>query len=386
MEIQAKILFHISFLVTIFIHTIYRGATNVKVASLAYILGLCYSVTYLIFTKFVVIKTFNVSNSEMAPSPESLQCDSHASVIDFVTIFNNILPEKEEVFQDLQENFNQSLDFSQNLVAFHSKIIEIHQQLDEELNQQKIHNVRLTVEVEDIPNNESYERLESLTLKVSSQPWIFSQQDQVSIEQLKQDLNVASELNKKITNEENLPEINIAGDIEPSLKITYESIEFFNCQYTVERCKVSDLSFSNDVNVAKYEALSASVNDQVRDKITIHNFASSDTIEIELYPEKLGRVKIKCLIEEADKIVVEVSAEKLTTLAILQQNSLELKEIIDKNFRDNNSTQLNFQMSQDKKEENNQENNRSGYINISDEVKIGTTVHFLHNGIINLTV
>ncbi len=334
-----------------------------------------------------MIKTFNISDPELALSPESLPSDSHTSVIDFFTLFNNILPEKEELLEDLQENFNQNPDFVNNLVAFQAKIIEIHEKLWEDPCKYNISNVKLTVDnLAEIANSDNYEMLDCLTLEVSSQPWIFSPQEELQMADLKKLLDPEN-LNKATLNNKIVTENNFISETEPRLNVSYESIEFFNSQYIVSHSNISDLSFNNNINLEKYDALTTAVNNQVRDKVIFHNFTSSDTIEIELYPETLGQVKIKCLVEESDRVIVEVSAEKLTTLSILQQNALELKEIIDKNFSSNDSSQLNFQMSQEKNRENNHNNvNDQIYLQSSEETPITTKVHFLHNGIINLIV
>jgi hypothetical protein len=65
----------------------------------------------------------------------------------------------------------------------------------------------------------------------------------------------------------------------------------------------------------------------------------SDTLEIELYPEKLGKIKIKCNIDNDDKMILQVSADKLTTLGLLQQNVIELQDIIG---LDGNETYLGY--------------------------------------------
>jgi len=332
-----------------------------------------------------VIKTLNIPGAEITQNSEALQCDSHDSVIEFITIFNNIFPEKEQIFKDSQENFNFSYDFSADSLAFHSKIIEIHEELSEKTNEQ-ISNIQLTIDFkQDIPIEtevDENERLECLTLKVSGQPWIFGPKDQ--------DLpKIPSYVNQQLTKDdvvEETPRI-IEKTVEPTLKINSDSIDFFNCGYIVQECNVSKFTFEPQATVEKYEALSTAIHSQIKERVLVHNFASSDTLEIELYPQKLGKVKIRCDIENNDKVTVQVSAEKLTTLAILQQNAQELKEIIDRNFRESQSmeSQLSFEMSNETNQQENRDRNSSAF-KVSKEEEIKTTVHFLHNGIINLSV
>jgi hypothetical protein len=337
-----------------------------------------------------VIKTFNTPLADITNSVEAHLCESHGSVIDFIEVFNTLGVEKYKIFE---ENYNSDAFFSEKALAFNAKVIELHESLVSEEDIPQVPQKQFIIEntpQTDISDNDLDSQVECLTLKVSSQPWVFSQEHKVYLEDL-------SHLLKKPIQSQVVIETptNITSNIETVKKfdennkivINLESVDFSNLTYMIHQCSECEFNFTPEVNIEKYEALGHALYNQVREKVIVHDF-SSDTFQIELYPERLGKVKIKCDLDQDDKVIVQVSAEKLTTLSLLQQNALELKDIINKNFSERSAeTDISFTMSHDKQNhDQSRSRDQKSHILSTNEDKINTTVYFLHNGIINLTV
>ena len=114
------------------------------------------------------------------------------------------------------------------------------------------------------------------------------------------------------------------------LEIKSENIHFSLPMHILHECDSYDFSINNNVNIEKYEALSNSVHKQMIEKIELHSFSDDDTIEISLYPATLGKVKVKCFTKDNERVIIHVSAEKLSTLSLLQNNAQELKDVLSK--------------------------------------------------------
>ena len=355
--------------------------------------------TYICKKHMSLIKTLNKPLVDLNVNSDTHHCELHDNVIDFLEVFNLLNSQSEKVDE---EKFNQGSLFSQQILAFHSKIIEIHENLDLEENKisilQEIYMGDNTVEdtYEDICNDFN-KNIECITLRVSSQPWVFSPNYKVSSDD---SLQTLKSLNNKLDLIPNPPAENKlktgatqeTAKSEVVLEINQEMlpdlVQVHTSDYIVHEYIKYDCSFSQELNIKKYEALSNVVHNQVCAQVKMHNFNLADSIEIELYPEKLGRVKIKCNIDIDDKIILQVSTEKLTTLALLQQNALELKETIAKNFNDyhQDKTELSFSMSDGSNDDNKQSHNNSHNQFPVSDIKTNTIVYFLHNGIVNLVV
>jgi hypothetical protein len=341
-----------------------------------------------------LIKTLNTPLVDLNINSETHPCELHDNVIDFLEVFNLLNSQSEKIYE---EKFNQGSLFSQQILDLHSKIIEIHENLDLEEKiisiPQEIYIGENTVEVtyED-KYNDFNKNIECITLRVSSQPWVFSPNCKVACDNA---LETLKSLNNKLDLIPNPPAENKLkttavekSEVVLEMKeMSPDLVQVNTSDYIVHEYIKYDCSFSQELNIKKYEALSNAVHNQVCGQVKMHNFNLEDSIEIELYPEKLGKVKIKCNIDSDDRIILQVSTEKLTTLALLQQNALELKETIAKNFNDyhQDKTELSFSMSDDSSDNKQNKHNSHNQFPVSD-IKTNTIVYFLHNGIVNLVV
>jgi flagellar hook-length control protein FliK len=407
-----------------------------------------------------VIKTFNKSIVDLTNQQETHLHASYNSLIDFLEGFNLINSQKDKI---LEKTFNSQDFVSPKVFAFNTKVMEMYEAASLDQNLSLTQDIEPIVELslnitadEMYPNQDIDNIIDCLTLKVSSQPWIFSPNHNISCESLSQTLYPVkdisdTDLNERLNNNLDIDQektfndkyenkqLNLVTDIsdtdlnerlnnnleidqEKTFNDKYEnkqlnpvtdisdtefnhafnnnididqekkqvsktdSIDSYSQDYIIYECTRCDFSFSPEINIKKYEALSNAINGQIYKEVTLHHFNESDTLEIDLYPEKLGKIKIKCNIDNDDKMILQVSAEKLTTLGLLQQNFSELQDIIGKNFLDssNDKTELSFTMS-----DNGNNQDRKDFYQKQDtdnEIIFNKTVYFLHNGIINLIV
>ena len=249
--------------------------------------------------------------------------------------------------------------------------------------------------------------IECLTLKVSAQPWVFAEHDDISQDNFLKPNNFIELQNNIMTDQQN--QLNVVKDITQEVRpsiIKYnadidndtdsrklsnfeyvpESTSYHSQNYVIHQLTQCNFHYTPEININKYEALSHAVHNQICSKVIVHDFKSSDTLEIDLYPEKLGKIKIKCNIENDNKIILQVATDKLSTLTLLQQNAIDLQNIIAQSFYDSyyDKTELNFTMS-DNQNQQNKENahyKETLITNIDDN----QIVYFLHNGIINLLI
>ncbi|CAL7963000.1 hypothetical protein MIDIC_550001 [Alphaproteobacteria bacterium] len=81
-------------------------------------------------------------------------------------------------------------------------------------------------------------------------------------------------------------------------------------------------------NRALREELGLAVVKQVVVKINGSSLDEKQTIKVQLKPENLGIIDIVCRINNGKKCEMQISVEKLTTLHLLRQHSLELKQLV----------------------------------------------------------
>jgi ribosome-binding factor A len=130
-----------------------------------------------------------------------------------------------------------------------------------------------------------------------------------------------------------------------------KQLEVKQCEYIISEQVVQEYNscelklqdgLVDNHGISKYESLSNAVKKQIINSIAIQKVNDKDTIEISLYPKDLGHVKIKYDIH--DNVAINISVEKLTTLALLQQNASEIKEVLLKNLNNNFAPDLSFNM------------------------------------------
>jgi hypothetical protein len=244
----------------------------------------------------------------------------------------------------------------------------------------------------------------NLTIKVSSQPWFIRpnlyQNNEVTSENNGYFINTnfLLDINQERFNDDNLLD-NIqktfsSVDQEQRTDFLVEGIEIKNCDFTISSQTIHECnSYSYSINeiaaTEKYE-LSNSIRKQVIEAIEVRGINTKDSIEVTLHPEALGNIKIKC--ELQDKLVINFSFEKLSTLSLLQQSAAELKDIIVKNFHSDLGADINFNMSNNQNSSEYSDNNATSqklvyHQNDHDVGKIQEAVmYFLNDGRISLVV
>ena len=355
----------------------------------------------------------NLTNSTLESSGflniflEALEQTPESKVTDFDVLIDNTLQASDSTgmsiieMQELDQNgllFNQSQSESPQ-----DTLINSHQITLEKLPQEIICS--------------DLDKIEDLTLKVSSQPWIISAnldrydaqnnygyssyeaQDDVTSFYVNTNFLVANDT-ERFTDKDLFENINNSFYLNQkgeSQDLNIKQLEVKQCEYIISEqvaqeynsceLKLQDGLVGNH-GISKYESLSNAVKKQIINSIAIQKVNDKDTIEISLYPKDLGHVKIKYDIH--DNVAINISVEKLTTLALLQQNASEIKEVLLKNLNNNFAPDLSFNMG-NKSQDNDQNATHSTSlverINNSKVLEVPNALMYLmHNGKINFVV
>ncbi len=257
-----------------------------------------------------------------------------------------------------------------------------------------------------------FERIEELTLKVSSQPWIISPnldryeaKDNYgyNFEKIENNVNtnfLVTSDKERFADKELFESVNsnFINQKEKSRELNINQLEAKNCEHIlsgqiIQECnayevRLQDNRVDNNSAISKYDSLSQVVKTQIINSIAIQKINDKDTIEISLHPKDLGHVKIKCDIK--DNISINISVEKLTTLSLLQQNAHEIKEVLLKNLNNNLSADLSFNMGSGSRD-NDQKSTYNTYMveednNSNRRDMPNALMYLIHNGNINLVV
>lgn len=299
-------------------------------------------------------------------------------------------------------NIEKQIGF-QNYFAFQSKIIQLYEEnLFDEKNYDfcTISNNSLTIDYETISSNDDQLFIDTLTY-ASSEPWNITPNYNFYTESEAIDItnnNAIKNISRRnadflITNDlhrfdDALLTENFMQNKLEHLEIECENLNYVSPVQILHECNECDFSINSDINIAKYESLSNVVHSQIINKIELHSLSDNETLEISLYPETLGNVKIKCLKKNEDKIIIHISVEKLSTLSLLQNNAHDLKESILRNFSHNSSTEteLKFDMQQHNHQKNNSFLHFEIATNTEDNEHKQSVMYFYHNGIISFSV
>lgn len=174
---------------------------------------------------------------------------------------------------------------------------------------------------------------------------------------------------------------------ENEMTLQAHKIDYFLPQPIYHECNQCEFTITQQAGIEQYKSMSSAVQSQVLHQIKLHSFAEQDSLEVELYPAKLGKIKIKC--ETKDKIVIHVFAEKLTTLALLQENAHELKNALKNNLQGSSETELQFNMNSDDSNSQHQKdhsNNSRTILHQTNDTSKESLVYFYHNGIVNFFI
>ena len=355
----------------------------------------------------------NLTNSTLESSGflniflESLEQTPENKVVDFDVIIDNTLQSSDSTGMSIIEM--QELD--QNGLLFNQSQFESPQ--DTLISS---HQITLEKLPQDIIGSD-LDKIEDLTLKVSSQPWIISPnldrydarnsycysnyetQDDITSFYVNTNFLVANDT-ERFTDKDLFENINDSFYLNQkgeSQDLNIKQLEVKQCEYVISEQVVQEYnscelklqdSVVDNHGISKYESLSNAVKKQIINSIAIQKVNDKDTIEISLYPKDLGHVKIKYDIH--DNVAINISVEKLTTLALLQQNASEIKEVLLKNLNNNFAPDLSFNMG-NKSQDNDQNATHSTSlverINNSKVLEVPNALMYLmHNGKINFVV
>ena len=184
----------------------------------------------------------------------------------------------------------------------------------------------------------------------------------------------------KISHKE-IDDIAMKLEVSPDFQLNSEMIQIFNTY---------NANLSDEIEfVGQHHNLAIAVGKQVSNAISnvSMNVLKSGGIEVSLYPESLGHVKITCNVGE--KTEVHIAAEKISTLMLLQQNADSIKETLLNSTGNKTSVDLHFnQKNQDNTDaKQSHENMNFGKSDLKQSgFENDITLCFIHDGVINFIV
>lgn len=173
---------------------------------------------------------------------------------------------------------------------------------------------------------------------------------------------------------------------------TIDSLELQSCGYVLAEqttLKSNNCNFElvNEVGNKKYLELANSVKNQVIDSITLNRTSHDGGLEIDLHPASLGKMKIKYQMKDQEVVSVMISAEKITTLSLLQQHAQEIKEAIIQNLNSETPTDLSFSMQKHDKNSTHSHTTEGRTLDVDlDQDQKQLVVYLAQDGGINLIV
>lgn len=309
--------------------------------------------------------TFNIKESESITSANSDHITGADFFIDILQseVEMSKISEDKSSFTKLEKN---TTLFEDNFSWQYETILAMQGVTSEDSDSQAQSNI-FPVEISfDLPYVETGEKeiieddnnlITTLTIKASSQPWSMGPNLNYDSELISKNngyfinTNFLVDMNQERFNDEhlldNIQQAFSALDNEYQMPLAIESLEVKNCDFvvpaqTMHECNSYSYSINEIAATEKYESLSNSVKKQVIDAIEVRGINTKDSIEVTLYPDELGNIKIKCELQE--KLIINFSFEKFSTLSLLQQSAPDLKDIIMKNFQSELGADMNFNM------------------------------------------
>ena len=273
---------------------------------------------------------------------------------------------------DLEGQTDFFLPLIKNQLAVGQEIIKIHQILQEE---EPVHYV-FQDQLEEVEELE-IENNNLIKITASSQSWIISPNLPTTEKKPLQTNEIIVQDNKNIKESKQ-------ETILP-IKNTLPKIEQNTCPYLLSQQTIQDINsitfqIEEEAKAASTKELSKLVTNQIKENISIETLG--DNMKIALYPEALGKVTLDCQVGE--KLKIEISAEKLSTLTLLQSHAPDLKENLIVKLQESFEADLSFSMDNGKQDS--QERRNFHYYDLMPLSQEKVELYLIHNGIINFIV
>jgi hypothetical protein len=272
--------------------------------------------------------------------------------------------QENDLFDKLPEiDAIENIDLLKKTISLGETIIKIHEKIQEE---DLIHCKNFIAEEERFNPVLTQEESPLQTIAASNQAWVIT----------------LGSIEEKI-----LPKEEILLTSDKTLQIPERKIitsDSSPCNYLLapqNLVEISNINFQiEEKQVESQKELSKLVTNQITEKISLDKLG--DTIKVSLYPEALGKITIEC--EMGEKLKIEIATEKLSTLALLQSHSSDLKENLVQKLQESLETELNFSM--DKRDDQKDNKRNFYYYNLMPLTNEKVELYLIHNGLINFLV
>jgi hypothetical protein len=158
----------------------------------------------------------------------------------------------------------------------------------------------------------------------------------------------------------------------------------------IQICSSYNTTLDSSIELRGYDSFAKAVGKQISNAISSVsvNMLKQGGIEVSLYPETLGCVKITYNMNE--KAEIHIAAEKASTLMLLQQNANEIKETLMHHMNDGKaSVDLHFEQNSSNnmmKKPTNTNNSGNDQHMLQENENTEVIIYFSHNGIVNFVV